>query len=142
MVKLSPNVTSISEIAVAVESEGADAVSLINTVTGMKVDINTRKPILHNNIGGLSGPAVFPIAVRMVWEVFKTVKIPIIGMGGISSWQDAVEMMLVGASAVQVGTAIFTDAFAPVKIVDRLEKYCADNNLESISQIVGKVEPY
>lgn len=142
MVKLSPNVTSITEIARRVEAAGADAVSLINTLLGMRIDIKTRRPILKNNVGGLSGPAVFPVAVRMVWQVANAVKIPVVGMGGISTWEDAVEMMMAGASAIQVGAAIFHDPYAPIKIIDGLEKYCEDNNIENISQIVGSVEPW
>ena len=99
MVKLSPNVTDISEMALAAESEGADAVSMINTLTGMRIDIRTRRPIIHNNTGGFSGPALLPIAVRMVWQTYQKVKIPIVGLGGISTWQDAVEMLLAGATA-------------------------------------------
>lgn len=142
MVKLSPNVTSITDIAKSVEANGADAVSLINTLLGMRIDIKTRRPILKNNVGGLSGPAVFPIAVRMVWQVANAVKIPVMGMGGISTWQDAVEMMMAGASAVQVGAAIFADPYAPIKIIDGLEQYCIDNNIDNISQIVGTVAPW
>ena len=139
IMKLSPNVTDITEIAKAVEAEGADAVSLINTITGMRIDINTRRPILKNNTGGMSGGAVFPVAVRMVNEVYRSIKLPIIGMGGISTWQMAVEMMLAGASAVQVGTAMFSDAYAPIKIIDGLEKYAESAGLENISEITGKV---
>ena len=117
IVKLSPNVADIGEIAAAAEFAGADAVSLINTLTGMRIDIHTRRPILRNNTGGLSGPAVFPVAVRMVWQAASRVKIPVIGLGGISTWQDAVEMLLAGASALQIGTALFTDPYAPVKIL-------------------------
>lgn len=142
MVKLSPNVTNIAEIAKAVEAEGADAVSLINTLLGMRIDIRTKRPILHNNVGGLSGPAVFPVAVRMVWQVANAVKIPVCGMGGISTWEDAVEMMMAGASVIQVGAAIFNDPFAPIKIIDGLEKYAEDNRLNSISDIVGAVKPW
>lgn len=142
MVKLSPNVTNIAEIARAVEAEGADAISLINTLLGMRIDIRTKRPILHNNVGGLSGPAVFPVAVRMVWQVANAVKIPVCGMGGISTWEDAVEMMMAGASVIQVGAAIFNDPFAPIKIIDGLEKYAEDNHLESISDIVGAVRPW
>lgn len=142
MMKLSPNVTNIAEIAKAVEAEGADAVSLINTLLGMRIDINTKRPILHNNVGGLSGPAVFPVAVRMVWQVANAVKIPVCGMGGISTWQDAVEMMMAGASVVQVGAAIFNDPYAPVKIIDGLEQYCEDNNIGSIGEITGSVMPW
>lgn len=142
MVKLSPNVTSITDIAKAVEAAGADALSLINTLLGMRIDIKTRRPILRNNVGGLSGPAVFPVAVRMVWQTANAVKIPVIGMGGISTWEDAVEMMMAGASAVQVGAAIFADPYAPVKMIDGLEKYCEDNGIANISEIVGTVKPW
>lgn len=139
-VKLTPNVTDIAQIALAAESAGADAVSLINTLTGMRIDINSKRPILKNNIGGLSGPAVFPVAVRMVWQVAKSVKIPVIGMGGISKWQDAVEMMLAGACAVQIGTANFTDPYTPVKVIDGINKYLDDNGFKSVRDIVGRVE--
>ena len=142
IVKLSPNVTSITDIAKAVEAAGADALSLINTLLGMRIDIKTRRPILRNNVGGLSGPAVFPVAVRMVWQTANAVKIPVVGMGGISTWEDAVEMMMAGASAVQVGAAIFADPYAPVKMIDGLEKYCEDNGIANISEIVGTVQPW
>lgn len=142
MIKLSPNVTNIAEIAKAVEAEGADAVSLINTLLGMRIDIRTKRPILHNNVGGLSGPAVLPVAVRMVWQVANAVKIPVCGMGGISTWEDAVEMMMAGASTVQVGAALFNDPLAAVKIIDGLEKYVEDNHLNSINDIVGAVKPW
>lgn len=142
MIKLSPNVTNIAEIAKAVEAEGADAVSLINTLLGMRIDIRTKRPILHNNVGGLSGPAVFPVAVRMVWQVANAVKIPVCGMGGISTWEDAVEMMMAGASTVQVGAALFNDPLAAVKIIDGLDKYVEDNHLNSINDIVGAVKPW
>ena len=140
VVKLSPNVTDIGEIAIAAEAAGANAVSLINTITGMKIDINTRRPVLKNNTGGLSGPAVLPVAIRMVWQVASKVKIPVIGMGGIATWQDAVEMMLAGASALQIGTANFTDAFTPLKIIDGLNAYLDANAINRASEIVGKVE--
>ena len=138
IVKLTPNVTDISEIAASAENAGADALSLINTITGMRIDITTRRPFLRNNTGGLSGPAVFPVAVRMVWQVSNRVKIPVIGLGGISKWQDAVEMMLAGARAVQVGTAVFTDPFAPIKIINGLENYLNENNINDINDLVGK----
>lgn len=125
MVKLTPNVTNIGDIAAAAADAGADALSLINTLTGMRIDIRTRRPILRNNTGGLSGSAVFPIAVRMVREVYKRVKVPVVGMGGISSWEDAAEMMLAGAAAVQVGTANFRDPFAAMKILEGLEAFAA-----------------
>lgn len=142
MVKLSPNVTSITDIAKAVEAEGADAVSLINTLLGMRIDIKTRRPILKNNVGGLSGPAVFPVAVRMVWQVANAVNIPVVGMGGIAKWEDAVEMMMAGASAVQMGAALFADPYAPIKVIDGLEQYLEQNKLERISDIVGTVQPW
>ncbi len=142
MVKLSPNVTSITDIAKSVEANGADAVSLINTLLGMRIDIKTGRPILKNNVGGLSGPAVFPVAVRMVWQVANAVNIPVMGMGGVATWEDAVEIMMAGASAVQVGAAIFNDPYAPIKIIDGLEQYCIDNNIDNISQIVGTVKPW
>lgn len=142
MVKLSPNVTDIAEIAEAVESEGADALSLINTLLGMRIDIKTRRPVLSNNVGGLSGPAVFPVALRMVWSVASRVKIPVVGMGGVAKWQDAVEMLLAGASAVQVGTATFTDPYTMVNIVDGLSRYLANNGLAGIGALIGGVKPY
>ena len=142
MVKLSPNVTSITDIAKSVEANGADAVSLINTLLGMRIDIKTGRPILKNNVGGLSGPAVFPVAVRMVWQVANAVNIPVMGMGGIATWEDAVEIMMAGASAVQVGAAIFNDPYAPIKIIDGLEQYCVDNGIDNISQIIGTVMPW
>ena len=142
MVKLSPNVANIGEIAAAVEGAGADALSMINTLTGMRVDIRTRRPILRNNTGGLSGPALFPIALRMVWQASSCVKIPIVGLGGISSWQDAVEMLLAGASAVQIGTVLFSDPYAPVKILAGLEAYLEENHLESVTELTGRVKPW
>lgn len=142
MVKLTPNVTSITDIAKAVESEGADCVSLINTLLGMRIDTRTRRPILHNNVGGLSGPAVFPVAVRMVWQVANAVNIDVVGMGGISDANDAVEMMLAGAKAIQIGTAIFTDPYAPQKIIHGLEHYMCANKIQKLSEITGKVQPW
>ena len=142
MVKLSPNVTSITEIAKSVEASGADAVSLINTLLGMRIDIRTRRPVLHNNVGGLSGPAVFPVAVRMVWQVANAVKIPVCGMGGISTAEDAIEMMMAGASAVQVGAAIFRDPYAPVKIIRGMDEWCESSGIKSIKEIVGTVKPW
>lgn len=141
MVKLSPNVTDIAEIALAVESEGADALSLINTLLGMRIDINTRRPILSNNVGGLSGPAVLPVAIRMVWQVASKVKVPVVGLGGIETAEDAIEMMLAGASAVQVGTATFRDPYAMIKIRDGIEEYLIRHHLGSVAEIVGGVLP-
>lgn len=142
MVKLSPNVTDISEMALAAESAGADAISLINTLTGMRVDIRSRRPILHNNTGGLSGPAVLPVALRMVWQCWQKVKIPIVGLGGISCWQDAVEMLLAGAAAIQVGTALFADPYAPLRIREGLERYMEENGVSSLSQLTGGLRPW
>lgn len=142
IVKLSPNVTSITDIAKAVEDAGADAVSLINTLLGMRIDINTGRPVLRNNVGGMSGPAVFPIAVRMVWQVANAVDIPVIGMGGVSSGADAIELMMAGASAVQVGAAIFTDPFAPVKIIDEMNDFLDKKNIASVRDIIGTVQTW
>ncbi len=142
MVKLSPNVTDITEIAKAVEAAGADAVSLINTLLGMRIDIKTGRPILKNNVGGLSGPAVFPIAVRMVWQVYNAVNIPIVGMGGIATAEDVIEMMMAGAKAVQIGAALFSDPFAPVKIIEGLNEYCDANGIKNLADITGTVKPW
>lgn len=142
IVKLSPNVTSIADIAKSVEDAGADAVSLINTLLGMRIDINTRRPVLKNNVGGMSGRAVFPIAVRMVWQVANAVKIPVIGMGGVASGKDAIELMMAGASAVQVGAVIFTDPYAPVKIVEEINDFLDSKNISSVRDIVGTVNPW
>ena len=142
MVKLSPNVTDISEMALAAESEGADAISMINTLTGMRIDIRTRRPIIHNNTGGFSGPALLPIAVRMVWQTYRKVKIPIVGLGGISTWQDAVEMLLAGATALQIGTVLFTDPYAPVKIAEGLAKFMDENGVQSVSELTGAVQAW
>lgn len=140
IVKLTPNVTDIKEIALAAEEAGADAVSLINTILGMAIDINKRKPILANNMGGLSGPAVKPVAVRMVYEVSKTVKIPVIGMGGISTGEDAIEFILAGASAVMVGTAGFVNPDACIKVAEGIECYLRKYNYSSLNDIIGKLE--
>jgi len=140
IVKLSPNVTDVTEIAQAAEAEGADAVSLINTLLGMAIDIHKRKPILSNNTGGLSGPAVKPVAVRMVYEVAKTVKIPVIGMGGISSGDDAIEFMLAGASAVMVGTANFVNPAVCIDIAEGIKKYITIHNYSNVNGIIGNLE--
>lgn len=142
MVKLSPNVADIGEIAQAAEAAGADALSLINTLTGMRIDIRTRRPIIRNNTGGLSGPAVLPVAVRMVWQAASRVKIPIVGMGGISKWEDAVELMLAGASAVQVGTAFFSNPYVPVEILQGLETYLEQQGMASVTELTGKVQAW
>lgn len=142
MVKLSPNVTDITEIARAVEGAGADAISLINTLRGMVIDVNTRRPILKMNTGGLSGPAVLPVAVRMVWEVHNAVRIPILGMGGISSGADAAQMMLAGATAVAVGAAAFADPLAPLHVLEELEAICDRQGLLSVTELTGAVQPW
>lgn len=142
MVKLSPNVTDITEIARAVADAGADALSLINTIRGMRIDVNTWRPILKMNTGGLSGPAVLPVAVRMVWEVAQTVDLPILGMGGVSNGEDAVQMLLAGAAAVAVGTASFADPYAPLKVRDELAALAQKQNLNAVSQLTGGVRPW
>lgn len=139
ILKLSPNVTDIVEIAKAGEDAGADVISLINTLMGMEINIHTWKPTLGNITGGLSGPCVKPVALRMVWQVAQNVEIPVIGMGGISSWQDAVEFFLAGADAVAVGTANFVHPGVTMDIIKGLESYLQDRGLSNISQIVGKV---
>lgn len=140
MVKLSPNVTDITEIARAVEAEGADAVSLINTLLGMRIDLNTRRPILRNNTGGLSGPAVLPVAVRCVHQVYHAVKIPILGMGGVSSGEDAAELMMAGAAAVGVGTATISDPAAPIRILEELCTFCAVHGIADVKSLTGTLE--
>jgi dihydroorotate dehydrogenase (NAD+) catalytic subunit len=142
MVKLSPNVTDITEIARAVEGAGADAVSLINTLRGMRIDVNTRRPVLKMNTGGLSGPAVLPVAVRMVWEVSNAVKIPILGMGGVAKGEDAAQLMLAGATAVAVGTACFADPYAPLRVRDGLGDLAERQGLGSITELTGAVKPW
>jgi dihydroorotate dehydrogenase (NAD+) catalytic subunit len=139
IVKLSPNVTDITEIAKAVESEGSDAVSLINTMLGMAIDVEKRRPYLSTITGGLSGPAVRPVAVRMVWQTVKAVKIPVIGLGGIMNGRDAMEFILAGATAVQIGTANFVDPQTTVKVVDYLEDYCTRHGFKSINELRGLI---
>lgn len=139
IVKLSPNVTDIAEIARAVEAEGADAVSLINTLMGMAVDVERMRPCLSTVTGGLSGPAVRPVALRMVWQVAKAVEIPVIGLGGIMNGRDALEFILAGASAIEVGTANFIDPAVTVKIVDYINDFCERHGVSDINDIVGAV---
>ena len=139
IVKLSPNVTNISDIARAVEGAGADSVSLVNTFLGMAIDIESKRPKLSTITGGLSGPCIKPIAVRMVWEVFNAVKIPIIGMGGISNWQDAIEFILAGSTAIQVGTYNFIDPTISIKIVKGIEEYLDRHNIASVGDLVGQM---
>ncbi|MDR2421454.1 MAG: dihydroorotate dehydrogenase [Oscillospiraceae bacterium] len=140
MLKLSPNVTDIAETARAAEGEGADAISLMNTLLGMRIDIKTRRPLLANNTGGLSGAAVFPVAVRMVWQARGAVKLPILGMGGISTGEDAVEMLLAGASLVGVGTASFSRPGAALSVRDGIAAYMREYGVGSVSELTGKVE--
>lgn len=142
MVKLSPNVTDITEIARAVEGAGADAISLINTIRGMVIDVNTRRPVLKMNTGGLSGPAILPVAVRMVWEVANAVKVPILGMGGISTGVDAAQMLLAGATAVAVGAATFSDPYAPLRILEELEAICDRQGVKSVTELTGAIQPW
>jgi len=142
MVKLSPNVTDVTEIARAAADAGADALSLINTIRGMRIDVNTRRPVLRMNTGGLSGPAVLPVAVRMVWEVSQAVKLPILGMGGVSKGEDAAQLMLAGASAVAVGAALFSDPFAPLAVRDGLAALAERQGLSSLRELTGGVRPW
>ncbi len=139
IVKLTPNTASIVETALASQEAGADAISLINTITGMAVDVKTRKPILANIIGGLSGPAIKPVALRMVWQASSAVNIPVIGMGGIMTAEDVVEFMLCGASAVQVGTANIIDPMACKNIIEGLDKYMSANGIKDINEIIGEL---
>ena len=140
IMKLSPNVTDIAEMAKAVEAGGADAISLINTLTGMKIDINRRKFVLANKTGGVSGPAIHPIAVRMVYQAFHAVKVPIIGMGGIASAEDAIEMIFAGASAISVGTANFHNPSVTMEIVDGIQDYMKQYGFTSVNEMVGLVD--
>ncbi len=139
IVKLSPNVTDIAEIAIAAEYAGADAVSLINTLMGMAIDIERRRPLLSINTGGLSGPAVKPVAVRMVWQVAHAVRIPVVGLGGIMTAEDAIEFLMVGASAVEVGTANFIDPAVSVKIAQGISNWLDAHNYKSVQEIIGAV---
>lgn len=139
IVKLSPNVTDITEIARAVEAEGADSVSLINTMLGMAIDVERRRPYLSTITGGLSGAAVRPVAVRMVWQVAHSVKIPVIGLGGIMNGRDAVEFMLAGATAVEIGTANFIDPSVTMKVIDYIEEYCSRHHITDIHEIIGLI---
>lgn len=136
-VKLSPNVGNIAEIAMACEDAGADAVSLVNSISGMKINLRTGKPFFNNKTAGYSGHAIFHIAERMVWQVANAVNIPVIGIGGITSGEDAIEMMMAGASAVEVGSAIFKDPYAPIHIIDGMNKWLDDNGKKSVTEIIG-----
>ena len=139
IIKLSPNVTDITEIARAVEAEGADSVSLINTLLGMAIDVERQRPYLSTITGGLSGPAVRPVAVRMVWQVAKAVQIPVVGLGGIMNGRDAIEFILAGARAIQVGTANFVDPSVTMKIIDYMEDYCQRHGVSDINDLVGMI---
>lgn len=139
IVKLSPNVTSVTDIAKAAESAGADAVSLINTLMGMAIDVERRRPYLSTITGGLSGPAIRPVAVRMVWQTAKAVKIPVIGLGGIMNGRDAIEFMLAGATAVQIGTANFIDPQTTVKVIDWINDFCDRHGIADINEIIGEI---
>ncbi len=140
IVKLSPNVTDITEIALAAEESGADSVSLINTILGMAIDAEKRRPLLSTVTGGLSGPAVKPVALRMVWQVARKVKIPVIGLGGIRNWQDAVEFMLTGASAIQIGTANFIDPTVAIQTIEGINNYLDRHGFKSVREIIGALE--
>ena len=140
MVKLSPNVTDITEIAAAVEEAGADSISLINTLTAMAIDINTRRPKIANIIGGLSGPAIKPVALRMVWQVARKTTIPIIGIGGIMTSEDALEFLIAGATAVQIGTANFVNPHTTIDIIEGIERYLVERDIERVADIVGTLE--
>ena len=140
IVKLSPNVTDVTEIARAVEESGADSVSLINTMLGMAINADTRRPILSTVTGGLSGPAVKPVALRMVWQVYNSVKIPVIGLGGIMNWRDAIEFILAGASAIQIGTANFIDPTVTIKVADGINDYLEKYKINSVTELVGALE--
>jgi len=140
IVKLTPNVTDITVVARAVEEAGADAIACINTITGMSVDVHTRKPRLANKTGGLSGPAIRPIAVRMVHQVVQTVSVPVIGIGGIVRPMDALEFLIVGARAVQVGTANFVDPSAMLSIIEGIEDFCVAEGIDNIHQLIGSLE--
>jgi dihydroorotate dehydrogenase (NAD+) catalytic subunit len=141
IVKLSPNVTDIAELARAAEEGGADALTVANTFLGMAIDPNTFKPRIHTITGGLSGPAIRPITLRMVYQCAGSVKIPVIGLGGITKWEDAVEYFLAGASAIQIGTANFHDPRAPINVLDGLEKFLISRGLSSIHELVGQMKP-
>lgn len=140
IMKLSPNVTDITEMAKAAEAAGADALSMINTITGMKIDIHKRKFVLANKTGGLSGPAIKPVAIRMVYQAAHAVKIPIIGMGGIANAEDAIEFLLAGASAIAVGAMNFVNPYATIEIIEGIEAYMCSNGIEDIREIIGAVE--
>ena len=139
-IKLTPNVTSIAETAKGAEAGGADAIVAINTMLGMAIDIRTRRPLLHNNTGGLSGPCVKPVALRMVHDIYDAVKIPVVGCGGVATYEDVLEFMIAGASAVELGTITLVHPTRPAEIVEDLEKYCKQNNIDELSSLTGTLE--
>ncbi len=140
IVKLTPNVTDITEIAKVAQEEGADAISLINTLLGMAIDAKRRKPVLARVVGGLSGPAVKPVALRMVWQCHQAVDVPILGMGGVTTGTDAVEFMLAGATAVAVGTANFMNPHATIDVVEGIEAYCEEQGVSDVNELIGALE--
>ena len=140
IVKLTPNVTDITEIAKVAQEEGADAISLINTLLGMAIDVKRRKPVLARVVGGLSGPAVKPVALRMVWQCHQAVDVPILGMGGVTTGTDAVEFMLAGATAVAVGTANFMNPHATIDVVEGIEAYCEEQGVSDVNELIGALE--
>lgn len=142
IVKLSPNVTDITEMARAAEAGGANALSLINTLLGMRIDIKTKRPILRNNVGGMSGPAIFPVAVRMIWQVRQAVGLPLLGMGGVASAEDAIEMLIAGADIIGVGTAMFANPYLPLEIIDGIAKYMEENGIKNVADISATVQPW
>ena len=142
VVKLSPNAGNVAEIAKAAESAGADGISLVNSIHGFKIDLRTRRPVFRNNLAGMSGSAIYPIALRMVWQTARAVKIPVIGIGGVDSGEKAVEMMMAGASLVQVGSAIFRDPYAPLHVIDEMNEWMDANHVSDVKELIGSVKPW
>ena len=142
IVKLSPQAESIPEMCKAVEAAGADAISLCNTFQACAIDLEKRRPVFNNTFAGLSGPAVCPVALAMVWKVANAVKIPVVGLGGVEKWQDAIEMMLAGATGVQVGTAMFYDPYAPLKIIEGMNEWLDRNGIADVGELIGQVRPW
>lgn len=142
IVKLSPNVSDIAEIAKAAESGGADGISLVNSIHGFKIDLRTRRPVFNLNLAGMSGPAIFPIALRMVWQAASAVKIPVMGIGGVDSGEKAIEMLMAGASLVQVGSAIFRDPHAPIRIIEEMNEWMDKNGVKDVRELIGSVKPW
>ena len=142
VVKLSPNAGNVAEIAKAAESAGADGISLVNSIHGFKIDLRTRRPVFRNNLAGMSGSAIYPIALRMVWQTARAVKIPVIGISGVDSGEKAVEMMMAGASLVQVGSAIFRDPYAPLHVIDEMNEWMDANHVSDVKELIGSVKPW